>query len=347
MTAPLLVVAHEGYRNGATVVLRHLLPAVVEGCGRPVRVEVQTEGPLAGELRALATDDEPGATPALVLINSALAAGRLGRLPAGVPSLVYVHEVGEALDRLEPDAVDGLTRRADRVLCVSERARVDLVDLGVPADRIGILPPLIVGGPVAGADAAAARADLGIGPDEHLVLACGEAAWRKGADLFVDLARLLVHRSDARLVWVGRRNRAFAKQLDHDTDLAGATGRLRWHGEVEDPRPFLAAADLLVMTSREDPQPLVPLEAALAGTATVGLGGTGLDDLAAVGAARTVPFPDVPALAAAVVDLLGDVPARTSLVDRARRLVADGRSLGALAPQLVAELAALDRPERA
>lgn len=333
MSGTLLVVAHEGYRNGATLVLRRLLPHVIDELGGRVQVEVQTEGPLAAELRALATDHRPDAVPDVVLVNSALAADRLVRLPAGVPAVVYVHEVGEALTRLQPDALAGL-RRADRVLCVSERGRADLEALGVEPARIELLPPLITAeAPSAGAIADARAELVGSSGAAKVVVACGEAAWRKGADLFVDVVRCLP--ADVQAAWIGRRNRAFAKQLDHDTALAGLEGRLTWFGEVTDPLALLAAADVVVLPSREDPQPLVPMEAAVVGTPTVGFDGTGLADLAAVGGAEVVPYPDAQALGALASAILDDPARGARVVDGARRVVAQERSWEVLAPRLV------------
>lgn len=334
----LLVVAHEGFRNGATRVLAGLLPLIAEEVGVPVQVRVLTEGPMAAELRAASTAVGP-AEPSAVLVNSALAAGVLVELPEALPSLVYVHEEGEALASLPPEAVEGLVARAGRVLCVSERSRAQLERLGVATARIGRVPPVILAEPPEAAAVAAARARAGAETGAALVVGCGEATWRKGTDLFVQLVRAV--EGPVRFAWVGRRTRAFAKLLDCDTELTGVGDRLRWVGEVDDAVAFLGAADLFVLTSREDPQPLVPLEAAVAGTATVGFAGTGLDDLAERGAARTVPYPDVAALAAAVADALADEPARDALVAASRTLVARERSWEALAPTLVAEVQAL------
>ena len=340
MTAPLLVVAHEGYRNGATLVLRNLLPHLEAEVGRPIRVEVTSGGPMAAELRGLTTAEGFDA-PAVVLVNSALAADRRVDL-AGIPSVIYVHEVGEALERLSPAALEGLVQ-ADRLLCVSERSRADLLGLGVRDDRVAVLAPPIVARPPSAAAARRARAELGAGPGERLVVACGEAAWRKGADLFVDLARTSAD-PGVRWAWIGRRSRAFARLLDHDTHLAGLEDRLTWFGEVPDALPHLAAADLVVVPSREDPQPLVALEAAVAGTAAVGFASTGMADLAALDAAGAVPYPDVAALADLVVRLLDDEPARHASVERARRIVAHERSLETVAARVGEALRAVVHP---
>lgn len=347
MTGPLLVVAHEGYRNGATRVLADLLGPLRREVGRPLRVRLLRDGPLAAELRAHDDDPDPGRVPAAVLCNSVLALPALDEVAADVPVVVYAHEQGEGLRAGVGAHRGALVARADLVVCVSEAARRDLEALGVAPDRLVVLPPVVPIRAVAPEAAAAARDRCGAGPGDRLVVGCGEATWRKGTDLFVGLAGLLAHRGDVRLAWVGRRHRSFARHLDVDVALLGVEGAVRWIGEVDDALPYLAAADLLVLTSREDPQPLVPFEAAAAGTATVGLAGTGLDGLAARSGADTVAYPDLVALAAAVERLLGDPEARRARAAVGARVVAEERSAVAGAAALGAMIRGLAPPDGA
>ena len=339
MSGPLLVVAHEAQRNGAPRVLLELLGRAKPALDVTIRMEIRRDGPLAPDLLALADDRDLTRPPAAVLVNSAQGVGAMAALDPRTPALVYVHEESEALSQLSTEDRELLTGRATRVLCVSRRSQEALVALGVPRDRIALLAP-VIGASVPDAAAVQRVRSTLAGDDGELLLGCGEASWRKGTDLFVPLARALATRPKLHLAWVGRRHRSFARVLDHDTRLLGLADRLTWLGEVDDPMPYLAAADLVVCPSREDPQPLVPLEAALVGTATAGFGGTGMDDLAHEGAARVAPYPDLAALAALVGGLLDDPDGRSRVVDGARA-IAGRRSPEAMVPVFVRELQAL------
>ena len=342
MTAPLLVIAHEATRTGSPRVLLELLRYSVARLDAPVAVRLLAGGPLSDELLSVATAPDGAEVPAAVLVNGALAADELGRFAPGVASLVYVHEEGEALRTLGADARIGLAERANRVLCVSERSRDGLIELGVPRERIAVLAPVVVERSRPTHEAIEqARHACGVSGTDRLVLGCGEAGWRKGADLFVAVAHGLAASSEARFAWVGRRGRSFGRVLDHDTAELELADRMRWIDEVEDASPFLAAADLLVMTSREDPQPLVPLEAAMMGTPTVGFAVGGLVDLAAAGAAAVAPYPDVAALATLAAEVLGHPAHSDTLVAGATSRVAERQSIAVVGPRFVNELESL------
>jgi glycosyltransferase involved in cell wall biosynthesis len=273
-----------------------------------------------------------------VLVNSALAADAIGDLPAGVPVVVYVHEEGTALASLPAEGIMGLKDdRVQRVLCVSEASRGRLIEMGVADELIRVLQPLVARAAVADEVIRGVREDLGVGSHQRLVVGCGEASWRKGADLFTDTVRRLREHEDLRFAWIGRRPRGFARRLDHDLARTGLSDAVVWTGELDQPDTHLAAADVLVMTSREDPQPLVPLEAAHLGTPTVAFDVGGLAELGAAGAALTVPFPDTTALAASIVKLLDDRSLEASLVEAARRRAA-AQGEHVLVPRFVEEV---------
>lgn len=323
-TAPLLVVCHEATRTGASRVILDLLTASRHRLPAPLTVRLLAGGPLAPALLALAEVEDHHGRPAAVLINSALALDAAVRLP-DVPMLVYIHEEADALAGLAPDELDLLRERdRTRVLCVSDTSRSALVSLGVEDRRIGLLPPVV---PVPAApderELRRTREQLGV-TDRRLVVGCGVASWRKGTDLFAEVAGRLGSLDDTLCAWVGRRPRGFARRLDHDAPLIGGHA-VHWTGDLADTRAHLAAADVVLMPSREDPQPIVPIEAAHLGTPTVGFDVGGLRDLAADGAAVTVPYPDTAALADAVAALLDHRDADQAAED----LVAAARRRGA------------------
>jgi glycosyltransferase involved in cell wall biosynthesis len=100
----------------------------------------------------------------------------------------------------------------------------------------------------------------------------------------------------------------------------GLSGRVRFRGFLPQRqlRPFVEAADLMIVSSRHEAGPLVLLEAAVAGVPTVG---TSVGHIAewAPDAAMAVPVGDSARLADAIGLLLEDEDLRTRIAHEARR----------------------------
>ncbi len=133
-------------------------------------------------------------------------------------------------------------------------------------------------------DRAAARTDirkrLNVSDETFLVLGCGSIHHRKGTDLFVHAAaearRLLDDRPVA-FVWVGtdQSGTTFGNWCRHDAQRLGVPDIVHFVGVQHDPARWFAAADAFALTSREDPFPMVCLEALASGLGVVAFDGAG------------------------------------------------------------------------
>src|ERR1043166_3433730 len=105
------------------------------------------------------------------------------------------------------------------------------------------------------------RASLRLSDDDILVGACGSLDWRKGADMFLQMARLAT--ADARgrsvhFLWLGaHRTTADYWKFMHDVHACGLEARVTVIENSSQPSEFFSAMDIFALTSREDPFPLV------------------------------------------------------------------------------------------
>ena len=125
------------------------------------------------------------------------------------------------------------------------------------------------------------RAELDLPPDALIVLGCGTVDLRKGADLFVNVARGLLTSPQAAglatktwFIWVGHAaDQGISRWLAHDAAILDLKDRVRFIGPRSDTAPYFLAADVFALTSREDPCPLVNFEAMESGLAVVAFEG--------------------------------------------------------------------------
>jgi glycosyltransferase involved in cell wall biosynthesis len=232
--------------------------------------------------------------------------------------LVTVHNAAPA-DRAQAFAYRALERvcaaRADFVLCVSADLEDRMRGLGARATGRAVVPAPPLGRPQAAA-VDRARSDLAA-DGRPVVLAVGRLAEQKGYRLLLDAAARWQRREPRPLL-------AIAGQGPLAAELA-RTGQaldidLRLLGQRADVAALLAAADVFVMASRWEGQPLSVQEALQAARPVVAVRVGGIADLTGADGALLVPPDDPDELAAAVLAVLDDraLAARLESAARAR-----------------------------
>lgn len=115
--------------------------------------------------------------------------------------------------------------------------------------------------------------------DTFLVGSCGNAEWRKGIDIFVQTAYQLKQRFPLLkfcFVWVGvKKEGELFEQLRFDIERMELQETIRIIEPTPEAIEIIHACDVFYLSSREDPFPLVMLEAALAKKAIIGYEKTG------------------------------------------------------------------------
>ena len=245
---------------------------------------------------------------------------RLRRI--GLPIVTHVHELERLLlATLGVNGIKAVIDNSDMLLAVSDPVRTMLESYGAPPDRITDVPEPVGEEPLL--DAAGrnvVRRDVfGVTPDTCLVVASGHPSVRKGTDVFLQVVRHVVsHLDDATGVafrWLGGKpTNDLLIGLRDDASRMGLSGHVAAVEQRSDAATVIGAADILISTSREDPNPLVVLEAAAAGLPVVCFRGAGgAEDLANRGAALAVPYLDAAAMGWAILSLARDPSERARL----------------------------------
>jgi glycosyltransferase involved in cell wall biosynthesis len=275
--------------TAAVLRLRRLLA----GCAPDV---VHAHGVRAGAAAALALTRVAGVAGA-----SATARGRRPALQVTVhnaaPSGRLSGPVYLALERL-------IARRADSVLCVSADLADRMRRAGARDVALAVVPAPAAPPPSAEA-VAKARAEMGAS-GRPVVLAAGRLATQKGFDVLLEAAICLQDRDPAPLLVIAG-DGPMAGQLAARSRAAGAD--VRFLGQRADIPALLAAADVVVVPSRWEGQPLIVQEALRAGRPLVASRVGGIPDLTGEAAALLIPAGDPVRLASAVASVLDD-PAR-------------------------------------
>ncbi len=112
------------------------------------------------------------------------------------------------------------------------------------------------------------REELNIQPGDFVVGACGVTTWRKGVDLFAYLVSYIDRKipgNNIQFIWLGTIDDGFICYYEYEIAMLGLEKRILFTGAKPDPNNYFQIFDVFALTSREDPFPLVCLEAASLG----------------------------------------------------------------------------------
>lgn len=252
------------------------------------------------------------ATPALSL--AAMLEQRLG-LP-DIPVLLHVHELDSILARVDETLSDWLRRRPNLYVSVSKAVTAALTrHLEIPASRIVNVPAFI-----REQDFAAPPPPSG-GSASAIVGGAGTPSWRKGTTLWLQTAaEIRRRRPEIRFRWVGISDGPDGEPFRRKLRLMNLADVVEAVPPTPRPLDEFARFDAFLMTSWEDPFPLVVLENMRLGKPIVCLPGGGAPEQ--VGEAGIVVDRFEPrAVADAVVALLDDPQHRRRLGEAASNRV--------------------------
>jgi glycosyltransferase involved in cell wall biosynthesis len=329
----ILFISHEASLTGAPMFLLHFLGWLKRETQQPFEILVRREGPLSAAFAALAPvhapayfEEVPSRLQAYALIYSNTSCNGFfleGFALDGLGIITHVHELDSGIDTLGPRNFAEVVRHTDHfVACaravaeqLTRRFRIDPVKISLHYE---MFDPRQADANARLQTAEAIRQRFDLPPDSLVIAACGTVDLRKGADLFVQLAASLKKRwkgnRPLRFIWIGRSNEpAFKLTIEHDCRRLGLRDCLKFVGEQSNPHALLALSDVFCLTSREDPFPLVMLEAAALGKPLVCFDGAGgASELSGWGGAIGVPFLDISEMTASCLELLENEERRLS-----------------------------------
>lgn len=336
-----VVVTHDMHPHGAQMLALAMTRTLCR-FGVPVEVVALGDGQLEADfasvapLHVLAHDDDAAAESlAARLVGRGLTtaicntsvSGNFATLlrRAGADVTGLVHELPSVLaDPAVGPRAEALTRAAHRICFPAAKVAHDY-PYELSAGCTEVIRPQGVYQPITGERSSSRRQvlrqRLGLPHDATVALGVGFGDHRKGLDVFAEMAASNPTAADGsplHFVWVGRHD-SYDPRIAAALDKAGSD-RLHLVGFVTDTESYYQAADVLALTSREDPFPSVTLEALMTGLPVVACRDrTGQDELVLRTGGRLVDDLSSPSFLAGVIDAVAvDTPdaaeSRRSLV---------------------------------
>jgi glycosyltransferase involved in cell wall biosynthesis len=293
---PVLVVTHDCHPHGAQFLTLEMA-RLLKRMGHPVSILALGEGPLQGDFAQIGPMLTMGAADAddvrLFLsglrrsgyeqaITSTVVSGKVVPLlkSEGFRIVSLVHEMaGVIRDMKLEEPASAIAQHADAVVFPAALVRDQFRGL-VPIDEAKTLarPQGVLRKNPYKRRVDEAREIVwerhGLARGTPIVLSVAFVDFRKGPDLFVEMARAVLDiRPDAAFVWIGHVDPPMEREVAARVAQLGVGDRVIFAGFNRDPMEYYAAASVYALTSREDPFPNVVLESAEVGVPVVAFEG--------------------------------------------------------------------------
>lgn len=332
----ILFISHDATRTGAPIVLLHFLEWMKENSDstvdilllkggdlqkrfeaagntvmlsedslfkRGVRKIFKSTGPMESRIRKV-FKQLPSREYDLIYANTIVSmkpALMLADLFMKRPKVIgHMHELKIVINQFAPDFSE-YAGKIDRYVAASELVKKNLttlidpdkVDVVYECSRIHHKPE---------------EAQQGV--HKLIVGGSGTVHWRKGHDVFIQVAKYMkqyLPNVEVSFVWVGRLARLDKLIVEEDLRKAGLETTVTFTGETDTPDRYFQTFDLFMMSSREDPFPLVCVEVGQFGVPILCFkGATGTEEVLTNGGGRVIDYLDIRGMAEAIAEYAYD-----------------------------------------
>ena len=193
-----------------------------------------------------------------------------------LPVLSWIHELPVTIDTYCGgwESFQKILASSKKIICVSDFVKSSLIKYARQEEQnkkfttIYASPPNLEESDRFSPSEANKReieAEFDFPKDSFIVLGCGTVIPRKGCDVFVQVANQVINKYSIPQVfflWIGKGfDPEYIRWLQHDIQTLGLEGRVIFAGKRSNPSHYMKGADVFILTSKEDPFPLVNLEA--------------------------------------------------------------------------------------
>lgn len=210
--------------------------------------------------------------PDLIFSNTIANGGLLQQLAfLKSPFVVYVHELENSIQKYtSPEDLAYQVQKCTHFLAASKEIKRNLsINHSIDENRVTVINPFIsvdsILEKLKSADKASIRKRLNIPNDAVVIGGCGNFEWRKGVDTFLSVANAILNeKKEVHFLWIGiQKNTVEHQNILYDLDKMGIQYNVHVIAPTMDNMDYMACFDIFFLSSREDPHPLVMIEASL------------------------------------------------------------------------------------
>ena len=268
----------------------------------------------------------------LIFVNTVAAASVLRIIPfLNVPIVSFVHELEMSVKMYSnPEDLKQLLSKTDHLLAVSKAvANYYQTQFQFPKEKTSVVQVIDTENllqQIHNGQKLGLCQYLGFPKDAIVVGSCGNAEWRKGNDFFMMLAQNVIRQIKDKpvyFIWVGMSKTSELYDIQRaDAVKMGLADRIIHVEHTPNVFQYISQFDIFALCSREDPYPLVVLEAALAQKPIVCFADAGgAAEIVEEDAGFVVPYFDLETMSNRIIELVDDQLLRQRFGQKAKQKV--------------------------
>ena len=376
MTKEILFISHDASRTGAPIVFLHFLRWFKQNTDIPFRIILKKGGELESEFSELAPTlvfeqklkngiydrikrrlipHDPALrlkkwlgdfNIGLIYSNTATNGNLLELLSfLDCPVISHIHELEYVIQYFGLESFGKTQKHTTHYIACAEAVKDNLItNHKIPSIDITVIHEFI---PIISTEFNSRDkpkkilyGELKLQNNVFIVGASGTTDWRKGVDLFIQLAYTVKRKdkdAEIQFVWVGGQCEGIQHfALEQDILKAGLTNIVHFIGSKPNPLDYFSGFSLFALMSREDPYPLVCLEAASLGKPIICFDqGGGEPEFVEDDCGFVVPYLNLDAMADKILELYQDKHLCLQLGQNAAKKVGDRHDIEITAPEIL------------
>ncbi len=200
------------------------------------------------------------------------------------PLFAHIHELEFSIQLYsQKNDRDFLFKNATKIIACSKAVAENIIENhGVSAQKTEVIHSFVdnesILNRIENTDNQAIKQKHNLPETGFLIGGCGNAEWRKGIDVFLQVINQILNTSNenCHFVWIGvKKEGDYYEQISYDIAKMGIGDKITFIEQTPDAVELINCLDIFTIVSREDPFPLVMLEAALAQKTMIGFDKTG------------------------------------------------------------------------
>lgn len=238
----------------------------------------------------------------------------------------YVHELEMGIQQYTtPKLFQNVLIFTKSYIACAESVKENLIkNHNIDATKIKVLPSLLPESALSFKSSKlniiALKNKYNIPENAFLVGGMGTVDLRKGVDLFLQVANQLKDKNDIYFIWVGGQNTEIEYKIFQIDKYQLGLKNVIFQTSINNPLDFMDAFDVFFVSSREDPYPLVVLEAAMLAKPIICFNKAGgAKDFVEKDCGFVVDYLDVDSVVKRIIELKENPALRKEFGDSARK----------------------------